>query len=340
MRALLLRTLLLLAVVLAAVAAWFGWHYQQFLHTPLAIPADGVSVEVSRGTGLRQVSDDLAVRGLLASPELLVLYGRLNGLDTGIKAGEYLLEPGLTPPALLAQISSGRVVQYALTLVEGWTFHQALAAVRADPVLRRTLDPEADDDALMAALGRPGLHPEGRLFPSTYHFPRGTSDVEFLRRALEQMEQVLQQAWAQRAEGLPFADPYEALVLASIVEKESALAEERPLIAGVFVRRLERGMRLQADPTVIYGLGSGFDGDLRRRDLRTDGPYNSYTRHGLPPTPIALPGAGSIEAVLHPAAGQALYFVARGDGSHEFSATLAEHSAAVRRYQLGGKDKR
>jgi len=337
MRGILIRALLTLTVIALLLAAWVGWRYQQFLITPLAVGPDGVELVVERGSGLRSLADELVMRGMIDSPELLLLYGRLNDLHTGLKAGEYGIAPGTTPPQLIAMINAGRVIQHALTLVEGWTFREALAAIRSSETLAATLDAELDDAAIMARLGYPDQHPEGRFFPSTYHFPRGTSDVEFLRRAHETMARVLDTVWQGRAEGLPYTDPYEALILASIVEKETGVAEERPRIAGVFVRRLLKRMRLQTDPTVIYGLGSTFDGDLRRRDLRTDTPYNSYTRAGLPPTPIALPGQAAIAAAVHPADGSELYFVARGDGSHAFSATLQEHRRAVRRFQLGGR---
>jgi UPF0755 protein len=334
LRRLLLRLLIVALLGTVLAGGWLYWRYQQFLATPLAVGDDGAVVLVANGTGLRRLSDQLAVAGLLEWPEMLVLYGRLNGLDTRIQAGEYRVEPGLTPPGLLVLITSGKVVQHALTLVEGWTFDMALAAVRGDPVLVATLDPQLDADAVMARLGHPGEHPEGRFFPDTYLFPRGTRDVDFLERAYRTMAQQLALAWAARAPDLPYATPYEALILASIVEKETGLPEERQRIAGVFVRRLQRGMRLQADPTVIYGLGAAFDGDLRRDDLRTDTPYNSYTRTGLPPTPIALPGRAALDAALQPEPGNWLYFVARGDGGHVFSETLAEHQAAVRKYQL------
>ncbi|MDX1592791.1 MAG: endolytic transglycosylase MltG [Gammaproteobacteria bacterium] len=325
---------LLLAVVGTASLVLF-WHYRDFLATPLAVTGDGVVIEVPRGAGLRRLSDDLATRGLIDSPDLLVLHGRLSGLDTALKAGEYRLEPGITPPQFLELLASGRVMLHSLTLVEGWTFAQALAAVRATPELVDTLEGLAAE-AVMARLGLEGQHPEGRFFPDTYHFPRATTDVEFLRRAYITMQDVLGDAWQRRAEGLPYDGPYEALIMASIIEKETSLPEERDEVAGVFVRRLLKGMRLQADPTVIYGLGEAFDGNLRRSDLRTDTPYNTYTRRGLPPTPIALPGRGAIEAALNPADGKALYFVATGDGRHVFAETLAEHEANVRRYQLGG----
>jgi UPF0755 protein len=226
------------------------------------------------------------------------------------------------------------VVQYPLTLVEGWTFRQVMEALQADERLEHLIeDPSAE--AVMARLGRRGVHPEGRFFPDTYHFTRGSSDLDILKRAHAAMERVLAEEWEARADGLPIESPDEALILASIIEKETGLASERAEIAGVFVRRLRLGMRLQTDPTVIYGLGDDFDGNLRRADLRNDHPYNTYVHAGLPPTPIALPGREAIRAALNPADGETLYFVARGDGSHAFSVTLEEHNRAVRKYQLG-----
>jgi UPF0755 protein len=225
-----------------------------------------------------------------------------------------------------------------LTLVEGWNFREVLEAVREHPVIVDTLPAEATASDVMALLGHPDEHPEGRFFPDTYLFPRDTTDVQFLMRAFERMETILEDEWEQRAAELPLKDPYEALILASIIEKETGRADERTEIAGVFIRRLRKGMLLQTDPTVIYGLGDSFDGNLRRRDLEADNPYNTYRRAGLTPTPIAMPGRDAIHAALHPADGDALYFVAKGDGSHQFSATLGEHNRAVRRYQLkGGK---
>ncbi len=237
------------------------------------------------------------------------------------------------PVEVLDLLISGRVIQYPITLVEGWTFRQAVAAILANGRFGNDLAGQSDAD-LMTALGRPGEHPEGRFFPDTYSFPRRTTGVDVLRRALQRMDQVLAEEWAGRADGLPLRTPYEALTLASIIEKETGLVAERPEIGGVFVRRLEQGMRLQTDPTVIYGMGERFDGNIRRADLQEATPYNTYVIPGLPPTPIALPGRAAIHAALHPVPGDSLYFVARGDGGHVFSATLDQHNRAVREYQL------
>ncbi len=332
-------SLSIVLAVLVAGAALYGIHadYRRFLDTPLGVSTDGLVLEVKPGMGIGAIARELRRQpGLLRSTFYLEAYARFNGLAPRLKVGEYALAPGMTPRDLLERIATGQVIQYPLTVVEGWTFQQLRQALAAHPKIAQTLR-EASDAEIMARLDRPGRHPEGWFFPDTYHFPAGFTDEAFLRRALTAMEQRLARAWSQRAADLPLDDPYQALILASIVEKETGLTAERPAIAGVFARRLREGMLLQTDPTVIYGLGAAFDGDLRRRDLVTDTPYNTYTRRGLPPTPIALPGEGALEAAVHPAAGDALYFVADGQGGHVFSRTLDEHNRAVRRYQLREK---
>ena len=313
--------------------AWAWMQYQGFRETPLAIGPEGLVYEVPRGASLAAVALDLEARGVIDNARYLAWYGRYTGQANRIRAGEYRLEPGLDPDGLLALLVSGRTVTYGLTLIEGWNIRQVRAAVAAHPVLEHTLE-DVDDAALMALLGRPGQHPEGRFFPDTYHFSRGTSDLDFLRRAMQAMDRELEAAWAARVADIPLETPYQALILASIIEKETGLAEERRDIAGVFARRLRLGMKLQTDPTVIYGMGERFDGNIRRADLREDTPYNTYVHKGLPPTPIAMPGREALRAAVDPAPGEALYFVSRGDGSHVFSATLEEHNAAVRKYQL------
>jgi UPF0755 protein len=313
--------------------AWAWMQYQAFLDTPLTIAPEGLVYEVPRGTSLAALARDLEARGVVDNGRYLAWYWRYTGQANRIRAGEYRLEPGLDPDGLLALLVSGRTVTYTLTLIEGWNIRQVRAAVAAHPVLEHTLG-DADDAALMERLGRPGEHPEGRFFPDTYHFSRGTSDLEFLRRAMHAMDRELEAAWAARVADIPLETPYQALILASIIEKETGLAEERRDIAGVFARRLRLGMKLQTDPTVIYGMGERFDGNIRRADLREDTPYNTYVHRGLPPTPIAMPGREALRAAVDPAPGKTLYFVSRGDGSHVFSATLEEHNAAVRKYQL------
>jgi UPF0755 protein len=313
------------AIVASAVVA------RRALDEPLPLPPEGTLFEVRSGTSLRAVTTEMAERGLLPKPLLLVAYARVTGDATRIRAGEYLLSPGTTPKSLLEKLVSGQVYLHQLTVVEGWRFADLLQVVRSHPAIAAgTLD----GAGIMAALGESGVHPEGQFFPDTYRFAKGTTDIELLRLAHQALLARLDTAWQGRAADTLLKTPYEALILASIIEKETALPSERRLIAGVFYQRLRRNMRLQTDPTVIYGLGEAFDGNLRRQDLERDTPYNTYTRNGLPPTPIALPGNGSIEAAVMPEVTDALYFVAtgRGDGSHYFSATLEEHERAVRRY--------
>jgi UPF0755 protein len=319
-------------LVVAAGVSWFVIDQRRSLDDALVIPTGGLDYTLSPGTSLHRVAQDLAERAVLANPKALVVYARWHGRAGAIKAGEYRIEAGTTAITLLDQLIAGRVVQHTLTLVEGWTFKQLMTAVANDDRLEHTLN-GLTPDAIMTTLGFTGVHPEGQFFADTYHFPRGTTDAAFLRRAHATMRHFLNGAWAEREPGLPLKSPGEALILASIVEKETGEASERPRIAGVFLSRLRKGMRLETDPTVIYGMGESFDGNLRRRDLRTDTPYNTYTRKGLPPTPIAMPGASAIQAALHPHTDDALFFVAKGDGSHHFSATYEEHQQAVNRYQ-------
>jgi len=326
----------ILGVALIVVSFTLGWqlmNFQQFLDTPLYINDQNIEYQVEPGAGLIAVANDLRRRGLMEHPRYLVWYARWEGKADHVQAGEYLLTPGMTPAVLLDRLFKGEVIQYALTFPEGWTFYQLRAAIAAQAKLVQTLA-DVDDAEVMARLGYPGQHPEGRFFPDTYYFTAGTTDLELLRRLAQAMDKILAMEWEQRADDLPYRSAYEALIMASIIERETAVPAEREQIAGVFVRRLKRGMRLQTDPTVIYGLGEAFDGNLRRRDLQSDSPYNTYRHAGLPPTPIAMPGVESIRAALHPAAGDSLYFVARGDGTHHFSATIAEHNDAVRRYQI------
>jgi len=315
------------------VLGWAWMQYDEFRNTALALDQESVIFEVPRGASLLSVGRDLENAGMIGSARYLHWYGRYTGQADRIRAGEYRLTPAMKPDDLLALLVSGRSVTYSLTLLEGWNIRQVRAAIAGHEALRQTLE-GIDNEELMALLGLPGEHPEGRFFPDTYQFTRGMSDVDFLRRALHKMDEELAAAWAQKAEDIPLKSAYEALILASIIEKETGQADERPQIAGVFTRRLRKGMKLQTDPTVIYGMGERFDGNIRRKDLREDTPYNTYVHAGLTPTPIAMPGRESLLAAVNPAPGKTLYFVARGDGSHAFSATLAEHNAAVRKYQL------
>lgn len=327
------RLIGILIFVASILLAW-GWlEYDDFVKTPLALPEAGLDYDLKPGTTIRRVAADLQERGILNKPVLLHILARLSGQASRLKAGEYHLPRAITPPQLLEILTSARVVQHSLTIIEGWTFRQLLDAVRHDRALTQTLEGVEDKD-VMAALGLEGVDPEGRFYPDTYHFPKGTTDKEFLLRAYRRMEEVLQAAWEKRDGSLPLKSPYEALILASIIEKETGVPEERGKIAGVFVRRLQKGMLLQTDPTVIYGMGEAYDGNIRRRDLTADTPYNTYIHKGLTPTPIAMPSGAAIEAALHPEPGAALYFVATGDGGHHFSDTLEAHNKAVRKYQL------
>ena len=330
------RAAVLLAglVAIGAIAvAGFAWKLKSELDRPLNVPADGVTIAVPPGTPLARTAAELASTGLLEDPRWLSWYGRLTGDAVRTKAGEYRVLPGTTPRALLEKLVGGDVYLHSFTIVEGWTFNELLAAMRAEPAIDSSLSSE-DAPRLLEELKADYPHPEGLFLPETYRFPRGSRDFDILRQAHALLEDVLAEEWTARAVDVPLDSPYEALILASIIEKETALASERPRIAGVFTRRIQRGMRLQTDPTVIYGLGDTFDGNLTRRHLTTDTPYNTYTRSGLPPTPIAMPGRDAIRAALHPEAGSEIYFVATGlgDGSHKFSTTKDEHDAAVREY--------
>jgi UPF0755 protein len=314
----------------AGVAASVAWSWRQ-LNEPLSLAESGELFVVERGAGFARVTTELEARGVLRHPRLLDWYASFRGTATGIHAGEYMLAPGLTAIGLLEQLTRGEVYLHQFTIIEGLRFDEVLAALRDHPAIAAT---DLSGAEIMAALGKPDTHPEGQLLPETYSFPRGTSDVELLGWAHEALWSLLDEAWEARADSGLLENAYQALILASIIEKETALDSERRQIAEVFHERLKRGMRLQTDPTVIYGVGRAFDGNLTRAHLQTDTPYNTYTRRGLPPTPIALASALSIEAALDPVSTGALYFVATGepDGSHAFSGTLDEHNAAVRRY--------
>jgi UPF0755 protein len=323
--------LFVVLVVAAGAGAWTAWRW---LDTPLPLAAERVELSIEPGMNPREVAEAWATAGVQVSPRWLYEWFRLSGDARRIRAGSYEVEAGVTPRALLDKIVQGRETLLTLRLVEGWTLRDVRAALAAAEHLRPSTA-GMDEGALMAALGVAGQRAEGRFFPDTYAYSKGVSDLTVLRRAHQAMQRQLAAAWAARDPGVSLKDADELLILASIVEKETGLAAERGRIAGVFANRLRIGMPLQTDPTVIYGLGERFDGNLRRRDLQADGPFNTYTRRGLPPTPIAMPGLASLRAAAQPEATDALYFVARGDGSSAFSATLAEHNRAVARYQLG-----
>jgi UPF0755 protein len=324
--------LVVLGVALGAAVGAVAW----WLDRPLPLPASPYAFDVRPGASLRTVARELAAAGIVPDERVLVALARWRGVDRAIKAGNYEIATGITLGDLLARLTQGDVTQVALTFVEGSTFADMRAALAASPDVARTA-PELSDADLMARLGLPGVSPEGWFFPDTYFFASGATDFVLLARAHRLMRSRLDAAWANRAADLPLRDPYEALILASIVEKETGRAADRALVASVFVNRLRQGMRLQTDPTVIYGLGAAFDGNLRKRDLESDTPFNTYTRDGLPPTPIALPGQASIDAVTNPPRTDFLYFVARGDGSSQFSTNLADHNRAVAKFQKGAR---
>ena len=329
----LLHAVGVLAALLVLAIGIGLWQVDRFLHSAVSVPEDGARFEITPGMTFHEVSRQLEDAGIVSSAAILRGYARWTGQANSVQAGEYRLLSGTTPAGLLEQFTSGDVQLYSFTIVEGWNQWDLLRAMQAHPQIDARVTDE-DWRALLAELGTETTHPEGLFLPETYRFPRNTTDRTLLKQAYGYMQAALADEWAHRDTAAPVATPYEALILASIVEKETARTDERAKIAGVFARRLDKRMRLQTDPTVIYGIGPGFNGNLTRRDLQTDTPYNTYTRGGLPPTPIAMPGRDAIHAALHPAPGEELYFVATGleDGSHKFSATKADHDAAVAEY--------
>ncbi|MFP4263429.1 MAG: endolytic transglycosylase MltG [Halomonas sp.] len=323
----------LLVLALVAAAALFGGYryWQSRLAAPIALE-EARLYEVPRGAGYHRVVGELAREGVIEEAWAFRALARLEPESLPrLRPGEYMLEPGMSGRELLELLGSDRVVRYPLTVPEGWTFRQMRELLAAAPKLEQETA-ELSDEELMARLGREGEHPEGWFFPDTYRYHKGVSDMEILEQALSRMEESLEEAWAERDDDLPLESPYEALIMASLIERETGAAEERGQIAGVFMRRLERGMRLQTDPTVIYGMGERYAGNITRADLQEATAYNTYVIDGLPPTPIALPGRASLEAAVNPEPGETLYFVSRGDGTHHFSRTLREHNDAVNRY--------
>lgn len=311
-------------------AAGLGW----YAFSPLQLRSDPADFSIKPGSSLKGATRQIDESGVEISAWRFNLLGRLMGKASTIKAGSYEVGSGITPLALLDKLTAGEVTQREVVFIEGWTFRQVRATLDANPGTRHD-SATLSDAEIMVRLGAAGRNPEGLFFPDTYLFGKDTSDLDILRRAYTAMDRQLQEAWQQRAPDLPYRSPYEALIMASVIEKETGQATDRALIGGVFVNRLRIGMMLQTDPSVIYGLGEKFDGNLHKKDLLTDTPHNTYTRAGLPPTPIAMPGRASLQAALDPAKTPALYFVARGDGSSEFSRTLAEHERAVAKYQRG-----
>ena len=325
--------LLVILAVAIAVVALGALSAQRFLHEPVVVAEQGDEFEIGSGWSFARVSKQLEEHGIISNSDLFRIYARWTGRASAIQAGDYLIKPGTTPIELLDQFVSGDVQLVSFTIVEGWNHRDLLQAMREHEHIDVTMTDE-DWPALLQDLGATVTHPEGLFLPETYLFPRNSSDRALLRQAYELLQETLADEWAQREQELPFSTAYEALILASIVEKETARADERERIAGVFVRRLQQRKRLETDPTVIYGIGPDFNGNLTRKDMRTDTPYNTYTRRGLPPTPIALAGRAAIYAALHPADGNELFFVATGlgDGSHKFSETIDEHNDAVAEY--------
>lgn len=320
---------LIVATALGVLAAGYGWVNQRF-----ELPAASVDLAIEPGLNAREVANAVVQAGVPVNANLLYAWFRLSGNSRNIKAGSYELTSGTTPRSLLEKLVRGEEALRAVTLVDGWTFRQVRQALKKAEQLKPDSQ-EMSASVLMAQLGKPGLAPEGRFFPDTYTYSKGSSDLAVLHRAMRAMDKRLDAAWVQRDPQTPLKTPEQALILASIIEKETGLPSDRPSIAAVFNNRLRLGMRLQTDPTVIFGLGESFDGNLRKKDLQTDTPWNTYTRNGLPPTAIAIPGKAALLAAVQPGTSKALYFVARGDGSSAFSNTLDEHNRAVNKYQRG-----
>ncbi|MBL8510362.1 MAG: endolytic transglycosylase MltG [Betaproteobacteria bacterium] len=323
---------LLCGLALATIALAAGWLYF-FAHNSLPLPVTPFEFTVKPGANLKILSRQLTEAGLLPESQSLWALGRLTQKAGNMQAGTYRLEKAVTPLQLLQKLSDGDVIPITITFVEGITFAEMRAQLEQTEYVKVTLKGLSNAD-ILKRVGASESHPEGLFFPDTYRFVAGTSDLELLKKSYQTMQKKLAEAWAMRSPDLPYSSPYQALIMASLIEKETGDAAERPLIASVFINRLRLPMRLQTDPTIIYGMGASFDGNIRKRDLTTDTPYNTYTRDGLPPTPIAMPGWGSLQAALQPAQTNKLYFVAKGQGSHYFSATLDEHNRAVAKYQL------
>ena len=328
-----LCVLLEIGVVLAGLLLGVAfWQQNSALQQPLNLTQEKL-LDVPAGSSPTGVLNRLQAEGVIKDAFWLRLYWRFNLSEQSLHSGEYRMTPGMSANSLLTLWEKGEVVQYSLTLVEGWNFRQVRAALAKQAKLEQTLTPLSDSE-LMSKLGHPDVFPEGRFFPDTYRYVRGMTDVELLKQAYNRLDEVLQEEWEKRAADVPYVDAYQALTMASLVEKETGVPQERGQIAGVFVRRLQQGMLLQTDPTVIYGMGERYNGKITRAALKEPTPYNTYVISGLPPTPIAMVGREAIHAAMHPVAGSSLYFVARGDGSHVFSASLDAHNAAVKEFQM------
>lgn len=339
------KVIVIIILILIFACEWAWTSYQSALHAP-AVIGNSIAIEIEKGDSFKQITDKLVAQNLEIKPFWFKVIAVQKKAIKKLKTGEYELTAGLTMPEILTLFEQGKTKQYAITFPEGWSFKQILQEVESNPYLEHTLQKTAGagQDGTSAGLFCPPLsnlcNPEGLLFPDTYFFERHTSDVSLLKRAYDKMQQVVQREWLNKAQGLPFKNPYEALVLASIVEKETGAQFERAQIAGVFIRRLEQGMLLQTDPSVIYGMGENYQGNIGANDLKAPTPYNTYIIRGLPPTPIAMPGRDAIVATLHPDNSNSLYFVSRGDGTHVFSTTLKEHNLAVNNFQRKKNDSR
>lgn len=323
------RTIWLGVFILSALSVWLAY----YAIAPLKLQPKNQEISIQAKSGLRSIAQQLVAQGVLKEPWRFILLAKLLRKEQYLQAGNYTLNKNISPYQLLLSLNHGKTTQGSITFIEGRTFAQMREKLAVNDAVKQTISGMSDAE-IMRAIGSPYAVPEGLFFPDTFYFDRNSTDIALLKISYAAMQAKLEKAWLGREPGLPYKTPYDALIMASIIEKETGKASERPMIAGVFVNRLRIGMRLQTDPTVIYGMGLRFDGNIRKKDLSIDTPYNTYTRAGLPPTPIAMPGLASIEAALHPANTKALYFVGKGDGSHAFSNNLAEHNRAVVRYQL------
>ncbi|MBL7003484.1 MAG: endolytic transglycosylase MltG [Gammaproteobacteria bacterium] len=325
-----------LGLIIVLFGAALVFQFLQFKQQQIDLTKPDQIFEIKPGSHIRKVAGKLKNEGLIKDDWLFIVLAKLEGLDTKIKAGEFKLVAGSTPKQLLQQFVKGRSIQYQHSIIEGRTFKELLVDLKNNNYLKHTIN-DMTNEQIMAAIGAEGIHPEGRFLPDTYAFPKDTSDIDYLKRAYQAMQVALEREWQKREKNLPYKTPYEALIMASIIEKETGVAFERPMIAAAFITRLRKNMKLQTDPTIIYGMGDSYKGDIRYKDLREDTPYNTYVHKGLTPTPIAMPGVLAIQAALHPADSKAIYFVSKGDGTHYFSKTLKEHNNAVIKYQLKGR---
>jgi UPF0755 protein len=324
------------AVISLLAVIGFGIWLYHYAKTPLNLTPEAQEITIKPNSGLKSIANQLVEQNVLTSALPFVLLGRITDKESSLQSGNYTLNKNVTPYQLLLSLNHGKALQGSITFIEGKTFKIMREKLTKNDAVKSTIA-DLSDAEVMRMVGGGEPHAEGLFFPDTFYFDRNTADIVLLKRSYEGMQSKLTAAWANRAEGLPYKDSYEALIMASIIEKETGKASERPMIAGVFLNRLRIGMRLQTDPSVIYGMGDNYDGNIRKKDLGRDTPYNTYTRAGLPPTPIAMPGLASIEAALHPEKTKALYFVGKGDGSHAFANSLAEHNANVVKYQLKHK---